>query len=267
MLVKMPMDSLHPEKSSDSLTRGLEILQLLTVCGSSLGLTQLADELDLPKSTTHRLLGILRGLDFIEQHPKTMRYCASAKLFALMYSWAHRFGPNSKLHQTVRDCAAECGASIYLSMLSHRTTYVISAAGLLGDTSALGSEAPVYASSVGKILVASLPPEEWPAYAPNAQDFQGTPQTNLDPEHFYEELRVAKKAGVAWNISEWIGGSVSVAAAVKELSPEPRLAVAIVLPVKNFSPQDSPQMARQIKHVAQKISAILRLRTEEPVNA
>ncbi|MEO7932501.1 MAG: IclR family transcriptional regulator C-terminal domain-containing protein [Chthoniobacterales bacterium] len=240
------------------MTRGLEILQNLAVCGSSLGLTQLAKNMELPKSTTHRLLNILRDLGLIEQHSRTLRYSASARLFALMYGWTHHFGPNALLHQVVRDSAAVYSATVYLCMLADRSTHVISAAGFLGDTAALGSTTPVYASSAGKILVANRPEPEWENYAPANTDLRLTEKTNLDPQCFYRELRIARKEGVAWNLAESADAIVSAAAPVQELLYEPRLAVALVISELDFTVQTRVKMARDVKAIAMKISRILR---------
>lgn len=227
-------------------------MRLMVQAGHSLGVTRLAQELGLPKSSTHRLLRTLCELGFVQRVEPTHRYTLSAEIFDFVHEIASHFGRNLKLDRPLRAAAARLGCSVYLSMLGRRHTYVICGAGEEGNTTRLGSHGPAHASSAGKVLIAQLPETEWARYAPGPGDAPETPYTNRDPAKFFARLREARESGVAWNIRETDKEIVSLAAVVREpFIPVPRLAVALVFRHEQRVHLDDAELVRAIKKLAE----------------
>jgi len=133
-------------------------------------------------------------------------------------------------------------------------TYVVAASGTLGDTFALGEQAPVYASSAGKAVVSQYPRERWVEFAPDATAKKLTKHTNTDPELFYKELERARDSGVAWNHRESSLDAISVAAPIHEPGRDPRFAVAILLPDDQaFFIDDRADLEQRVRKIAKKL--------------
>jgi hypothetical protein len=65
---------------SRSLLFGLIVLVSFPADGSDRGIKEVAAELDLPTSTTHRYAHTLRAIGLLEQDPRSRRYRRSATL-------------------------------------------------------------------------------------------------------------------------------------------------------------------------------------------
>lgn len=233
------------------LTQGIALVRLMVQSGHSLGVTGLAERLDMPKSSVFRLLRSLVELGFVQKIEETKRYTLSADIFDFVHEIASHFGRNLKLDEHLRRAASRLKCTVYLSMLGSRDTYVICGAGDEANTTRLGSHGPAHASSAGKVLVAQLPEVEWARYAPDPAARPVTPYTNRDPAKFLARLAQARDTGVAWNIRESARDIVSLAAAVREpFIPRPRLAVALVLRHDELRYRDQPELEAAVRKLA-----------------
>lgn len=244
-------------ETTKSLAIGLTVLQHLIDTGHSLGVSQIASHLGLAKGSAHRILQTLCDSGFVEQNEENRQYNISPQIFRFLHQLTSQFGPNSKVFDNIRTFAAKHRCSVYLSMLAGRNSFVISASGPYGDTTTLGSEAPAYASSCGKILVAQLPPSEWGKFAPRPEEKPLGRCTNLDTTRFYAELKLAREEGVAWNQRESTLDYCSVAARLNEAKSIQRLAVAILLPYKDWVAQDREDLKKLTLQLAEELSVIL----------
>jgi DNA-binding IclR family transcriptional regulator len=244
------------ERTETPLTQGIDVVRLLLQRGYALGVTQIAAELGMPKSSLHRLLKTLCQIGFLQQNPRSHRYGVDAGIFAFVHEIAAYFGRNMCLDTELRKAAAALGVSgVYIDMLGGRSAYVVCAAGDEGNTLRLGQSSLIHSSSAGKILVAQMSESAWPGYAPRETDETITPHTNLSPERFYAQLRQARECGFAWNIRETSVDHVSVSAVVREpLVKPPRLAVAILLRHDAYVLRDQHELEQSVLALAERLS-------------
>jgi DNA-binding IclR family transcriptional regulator len=248
----MSSPSLRFEKTPLSL--GIQVIRLMVTRGYSLGVTQLAKELGMPKSSIHRLLQTLREIGFVEKSESTQRYTINPDIFEFVHGLATQFGRNLRLEKHLQKVATRLGCSVYLSMLGARETYVVCAAGNEGGTTRLGSHSLAYATSAGKVLVAHLPEESWAHYAPQPNDRPLTSFTNHDIQRFYEQLKEARARRVAWNRRESSSDHVSVATVVREpfIDP-PRLTVALLFRQESLVLRDHKELEDAVFELAEKL--------------
>jgi len=243
------------------LTQGIAVVRLLLQKGYALGVTQIAAELDMPKSSLHRLLQTLCQIGFVQQNEKNHRYGVNPEIFAFVHEVAAHFGRNLSLDEELRKAAARFDASVYLDMLGGRQAWVVCAAGAEGNTMRLGRSGLVHTSSAGKVLVAQMDESLWPAYAPRPDDQLITPHTNLSPERFFAQLRDARKNGYAWNHRETSPDHVSVAAVVREpLVSPPRLAVALLIRHEAYVLRDQHELERSVLQLAETLGRVLAIK-------
>src|SRR5687768_5989155 len=178
------LDDRPVARHHSSMFRGVEALVVLLKAHRSLGITQLADALQLSKSTTHDLAAALCTLGFVDQNPTTRRYAVSPEIFRFLHVVSTEYGPNSAVKPLLRAQARKLKASIVITALCRRATYALCASGLNADTFLLGDNGPAHTSSCGKILVAQRDESEWPEFAPQPGDAPITPYSNLDPQRF-----------------------------------------------------------------------------------
>ncbi len=250
----MPSASVADRPPTTLLNQGIAMVRHLAHSPRSLGVTEIAKQMNLPKSSTFRILTILGELGFVQKGEASGRYSVSPEIFSFVYELTHHFAPTKRFETIMIECAERWRCSVYISMLSGTHSYVVSAMGPTGGTLALGSSCPAYASSAGKIIVAALDESQWPSFAPQPDDAPLTAYTNHEAERFYRELRVAREQGVAWNLRESTESDVSVAALVPEANQPPRLAAALLIPYKDMLTHDKERLAERVRELAQRLT-------------
>lgn len=250
-------DGIMATEHKSSLRLGIVAIGKMLEARRSIGVTELAQHLNIAKSSAHDLLRSLCELGFVEQDPKTARYAISPEIFSFVHQISEQFGVNSKLHLFIRDEAARQRCSIYVGTLSGRHTYILCAAGPVADTTTVGIRTPAFMTSIGRILIAQLPRERWAEFGPQPGDVKLTEWTNLDPKRYLAAVERAAKEGVAWNEQETGRGICSVAAPLPELEGPARRAVAIVHNYSDWVAMDKGELASNVKKLAEKISSLL----------
>src|SRR5580692_7013274 len=155
--------ALREPRFSQSLARGLAILRCFTPERPVLGIADIADELGMSRSTTHRYVITLVALGYLEQGA-SRKYRLGLRVTDLGMSALNSTGLREHAHP-------------YLEELRQRTSYTTSL-GVLDATDVLyidrvrsfrrgqssvelnlhaGSRVPAYCTSIGKLLLASLP--------------------------------------------------------------------------------------------------------------
>lgn len=240
------------------LTQGIALIRLMVRSGYSLGVTQIAHELGMPKSSTFRLLRSLVQLGFVQRIEQHKRYMLSADIFEFVHEIASHFGRNLKLDENLRRASQRIGCSVYICMLGRHETYVICGAGDEANTTRLGQHGPAHSSSVGKVLISQLPESEWMRYSPIGDNRQITPYTNRDPAKFIARIREARKNGLAWNLRETDSNIVSLATTIREpFIPTPRLAVALVMRQEALIHRDTKELETALKDLATELETQL----------
>ncbi|WP_309380927.1 IclR family transcriptional regulator [Cerasicoccus frondis] len=240
-------------ETESPLGQGIAIIRLMVQSGHSWGVTALAQEMGMHKSSTYRLLQVLISLGFVEKIPETRRYTLCADIFDFIHEIAWNFGRNLSMDKRLREAAAELKCSVYLNMLGKRDSYIICGAGDEGNTTRLGSHARAYATSAGKVLIAHRDESTWENYAPALEDKSSliTPYTNIDKQRFFAELREVRKRGIAWNHRECSVAHVSLATIVHEpFIQQPRLAVAFLIPQETLRLRDDLELEHALLELA-----------------
>lgn len=206
---------------SQSSGRGLAILGCFTSQRHVLGVAEIADELGMSRSTTYRFVIVLVALGFLEQ-------CASRK---------YRLGSRSSdLDMSVLNLMGlRVPSRPYLEELRERTSYASSLAVLDGveilyverarsfrcgeyevDSSLrLGSRLPAYCTSMGKVLLASLPEGERRDLIGNVVFLRRGPNTIGGKKALHVELERVVDEGMAVDDEESADGLVSMACPVR----------------------------------------------------
>ncbi|MCG8525884.1 MAG: helix-turn-helix domain-containing protein [Opitutales bacterium] len=237
-----------------NLTEGLDIVSLLVRERRAIGVTQIAEQLGMPKSSTHRVLQTLLQLGFVEQHQVTSLYTINPTIFEFVHDLAMYFAKNIFLEKHLHEAARIYKCSVYLCMLGGLETYIVCGAGDEGNTTRLGCHGPAYTTSAGKILVANYPEDEWPKYAPDVDSVPPTSFSNTDPEQFFMQLREAREKGFAWNRRESSADHYAIASVVREpFVNRPRLAIALLFRSDKMFLYDTNDLEKTVQKIAKKL--------------
>ncbi len=210
-------ESTSPVQSVD---RALRILNYLAAVGEA-GVTQIALDLDVHKSTAFRLVTTLEAHDLVEQAEDRGKYRLGMGLLRLAGATTARLDLVQEARSTTRELAALTGETVNIAVLSGRSAlYVDQAVGAstLQPHQWVGQHVPLHATSNGKILMSELSPE---LLAPLLGDLDRyTERTVTDPDQLRRELAQVRGSGHARAIDELEVGLAALAVPVRNAAGE-----------------------------------------------
>jgi IclR family pca regulon transcriptional regulator len=221
---------LREPRYSQSLERGLAVLTCFTPERPVLGIADIADELRMTRSTTHRYVTTLTALGYLEQGA-SRKYRLGIRVTDLGMSAMSSTG----LRHHARP---------YLEELRQRSQYTVSLAVLDGPEILYvdrlprrqsnielelhtGSRLPAHCTSPGKLLLAYLPEEEQRELLAAMRLNKRGPNTITSKRALLDELGTIREGGVAVDDEELAAGLYAIAAPVRNHAREVVAAVSL----------------------------------------
>jgi IclR family transcriptional regulator, pca regulon regulatory protein len=265
--------SLREPRYSQSLERGLAILGCFTPKRPVLGIADIADDLGMSRSTTHRYVITLVALGYLEQGA-SRKYRLGLRVTDLGMSALNSTGLREHAHP-------------YLEELRQRTSYTVSLAVLEGtdilyvdrvrsfrrgqnqidlDLHA-GSRLPAYCTSMGKLLLANLPDAEQRELIASIKVTKRGPNTITSKKALREELDEVQDAGFAVNDQELAADLYTIAAPVRNEAREVVAAVNLAAHSSMISLEEMVDaLGPHLVSTADRISARLGYRRDDERN-
>ncbi len=242
-----------------SIERAFAVLAALA--DGPIGVTDVAERVDLPKSTAARMLASLAHEGVVEQVPGETRYRLGPRLVTL----AARIRPTRSLAPLARPAlealAAQAGEAAGLSVADGRMVHYVDQVGNANPVSVrdwTGSRIPLHAVPSGQVLLAHASPAFVQRYLGRPME-AFTPRTLTTAESLLSRMRAIRRDGYAWAIEEFDEGISSVAAPVADASGEVVAAVHLHGPSYRFPPAGADAaLADQVVTTAARIAGNLR---------
>ncbi|HSZ70102.1 MAG TPA: IclR family transcriptional regulator [Solirubrobacteraceae bacterium] len=237
-----PLDPEHPGRFSSSLVAGLAMLTCFTPEHPVRGIADMADALDLGRSTTHRYATTLVTLGYLEQGP-SRKYRLSSRVSDFGLSLLDSMVVRRQAREHLRELRARTGRTVGLAILdagevsyidrwqgSRRGQYAID----LGV--GLGSRLPIHCSAAGKALLARLPEAEQRELLAKLRLPRRTGKTITTKSALRAELEeIVAADGLAVEDEELLSGRRALAAAVLDEQGRPLAAVELAVPESAYT--------------------------------
>jgi len=262
--------SLREPRYSQSLERGLAILICFTPERPVLGIADIADDLGMSRSTTHRYVITLVALGYLEQGA-SRKYRLGLKVTDLGMAALNSTGLREHAHE-------------YLEELRQRTSYTTNLAVLDGAEIlyvdrvrsfrrgqskidlglAPGSRLPAYCTAMGKLLLAYLPEEEQRELITEMKLTKQGPNTITSKKALLSELDEIQSEGFAVNDEELAPELHSIAAPVRNEAREVVAAVNLAAHTSMISLSELVDaLSPHLVSTADRISARLGYRRDD----
>jgi len=200
-----------------SVDRAVAILEILARDGEA-GVTEVARELDVHKSTASRLLAALDRHELVTQDTARGRFRLGIGIVRLAGAAGRRLDVIQESRPVCRALATEVGETVNLAILSGRDAlYLDQVAGpaALSPHNWPGKRIPLHATSDGKVLLAYLSEAELAGcLTPPLRRFTDRTITTLD--EFSPVLAEVRRRGYATAVDEFEAGLTAVAAPVRD---------------------------------------------------
>jgi IclR family transcriptional regulator, pca regulon regulatory protein len=236
--------------ASQSLERGLAILSAFSPDRPALGISELARELSLTRSTTHRYVATLASLRYLEQDAATRRYRLGPRVLDLGFSVLGSLELREIAAPHLRQLTDTTGHTSNLAIRDDTDVILIDRVrGRPGPYHHLefslhvGSRLPSYCSATGKALLAFLPRADLDRLLERIELVQRGPRTLTDKKSLSAELEQIRRTGIATNDEELESALRSIAAPVRSRSGQVVAAVNVSIP---WSPAPISDLVTQL---------------------
>ena len=180
------------------------------------GVTELANELDHSKSTVYSHLQTLEEENVIIK--ESDGYRLSLRILDMATHVREQVGNHDVISNEVDKLAEETDEIAQFGIEEHgKVSYLYKATGdqAVETRSRIGTQAPMYSTSLGKTILAYLPPQRTEEIVQSTEFEKRTPQTITSPEELYDALDEIVEQGYAIDDEENIQGLRCVSAPVK----------------------------------------------------
>jgi IclR family KDG regulon transcriptional repressor len=234
-----------------SLARGLKILELLGQSQEGMSISELAQILELDKSSASRLASTLANYGYAQKDPSTQRYHLGLQILKLSRSFL--FHP--PLHEVARpflvqlmEQTGECshlavpvqGSALCIDQVESPATLRVNVE--------IGQSLPLHCTALGKVLLAfgGLPvPETLKRY---------TPHTILDINALRQHLQIIRQQGYATDNEEYDLGVRCLAVPVYDFQRAVIAAIGISSPSLRMTPDNLPRLAILVQTIGKTLS-------------
>lgn len=201
--------------SVQSVDRALTILGILARLGEA-GVTEIAGELGVHKSTAFRLVATLESHGMVEQNDERGKYRLGVGVLRLAGATTARLDVVQEARPICRKLAADSGETVNIAVLSDRSAlYLDQVAGqsALQSHNWVGQHIPLHATSNGKVLLSGLSPDEIDSRLPRLPSY--TAETVTTKAKLRRELSEVREQGYAVAVDELEVGLTAIAAPIR----------------------------------------------------
>lgn len=198
-----------------SVDRALEILEVLARVGEA-GITEVAAELGVHKSTAFRLVATLEQHRLVEQSGDRGKYRLGVGLLRLAGATTARLDLVQEARPLARQLASETGETVNIAVLSESSAlYLDQVAGssALQPHNWVGQHIPLHATSNGKVLLSGLEPARLDEVLGSLAAY--TDHTIIRKKALRSELDRVREQGYAVAVDELEVGLTAVAAPIR----------------------------------------------------
>lgn len=239
--------------------RALETLEILAR-KNHFAVSEVMTELDLPKTSAHRLVNNLETFGYLESGLESGKYQAGPKLLELALGVLASSVYQSPVHTLLVELARKTDETCSLGVIKgSEIIYVDSAISKSPLTLYFerGHKAPLHCTSSGRIFLADMPDRLLTAYLMSGPWEQVTPNTIIDPDHLRREVQKTRDMGYAVNDSEFVLGVVGVAVPVYDLNGRVIACLSVSAPHVRKSLADMINAVTLLQATSDKITRVL----------
>jgi DNA-binding IclR family transcriptional regulator len=242
-----------------SIERAFAVLGALT--DGPIGVTEVADRVDLPKSTAARMLTSLAREGAVEQLPGETRYRLGPRIESLATGLVAARNLAAIARPHLAELAAAIGEAAGLSVPERDVMHYVEQVDSdqpVGVRDWTGSRIAMHAVSSGLAVLALRPPADVEQLLGGPLE-RFTDRTMTDPDELRARLRRIQLDGYAWTNGEYAEGIASVAAPIADANGEAVAAVHVHGPAYRFPAAGrEAALGLQVTTAANRIARTLR---------
>jgi DNA-binding IclR family transcriptional regulator len=242
-----------------SVERAVKILTVLARNGGA-GVTELARELGVHKSTAFRLVTTLEHGGLVEQTDIRGRYHLGMGILRLASATTARLNVVAEARPICRNLSLATGETVNIAVLSERSALYLdqfAGASALQPHNWVGQHIPLHATSNGKVLLSSLAEDELDLMLASLPLPKYTDKTITDETQLRHELGIVRRQGFAVAIDEMEVGLSALATPIQNAHGETVASLSLSGPTFRLSESRIMEALPRLTSAGEEISTRL----------
>lgn len=247
----------HAPKLIASVQRAVDILNLFDYTRVELGTTDIARELNLPKSTISGLAQTLEWNGLLERNPATRKYRLGYKLAEYAGILLNQTDLRQLAMPYLEELLDWCNESVNLAVPDKADMVYIErlyGTNSLGVRSEIGKREPAHSTALGKAVLAYTSPTGIQDLLKEIKFIPRTPRTITNSDALLDNLALTRQQGYALDDEENEIGGRCVAASILDHRREPVAAISISAPIQRLPVERIPEYGGKVIEAARAIS-------------
>lgn len=244
---------------NSSTSKAMKILMEIGESETGKGVTELANALDMNKSTVYRFLATLEDEGYLMKNEKTQEYEYAMGMFELSYRVIGRMNWHNMAKPYLYDLMKKTGETIHLGVEDNgEIIYIdkVDTENTIGMYSKIGRRSPIYCTGIGKAILSFLPQEHISKILNEHELVKFTNNTITDINDLTKELKEIKLIGYAIDNEEHEMGVRCVAAPILDFKNNVLGAISIAGPSYRINEERLQELAIQVKETSKIISKL-----------
>ncbi|MDX2962846.1 IclR family transcriptional regulator [Streptomyces acidiscabies] len=239
-----------------SVDRAISVMEILAQRGEA-GVSEVAAEIEVHKSTAFRLLGALEARGLVEQAGERGKYRLGFGIVRLAGAVTGRIDITQQARPICERLAEEIGETVNIAVLQEQyaiNLYQVRGPGAVAVHNWVGQLTPLHATSSGKVLLASLAATDRAALLAETGLKKLTPRTITAKTKLEKNLAESLERGYAYTLEELEVGLHAMAAPVRGRDGEVIAALSASGPAYRFTENRLHEFAPVLLKGAEEIS-------------
>ncbi|NHM31448.1 IclR family transcriptional regulator [Neobacillus terrae] len=248
------------ENMVKSVSRALDIITLVSMKKGGLGVTEIAKQIDINKSSVYRILSTLVQYGYVEQDEDTGRYKLGYKFLEISSKLLDSIDLRAEAKPFLKQLENETNEVIHLVVYDQgEVVYIEKLEGneTLRMHSKVGKRAPMHCTSVGKAILAHLPSSNVLDILDRKGMALHTDKTITNKEDFMRELADVKRNGYALDLEENEYGITCIAVPIFDHLGKVIAAASISGPTMRMTEDRLKHLQARMLYIGKQISVRL----------
>lgn len=239
-----------------AIDRAVMILKCFSEKRQEIRLSEIADELDLNRSTAHGIISTLKYHGLIDQDEVTQKYRLGLFLMELGNIINNSLDIRNISTPIIEEVCNEIEETVHIGKLdNHEVVYIdkIESTQSMRIFTTVGARNPAYSTGVGKVMLAYLEEDELlKAFPENMEKF--TEKTIIDKDELMAELEKIRAKGYSMDNEENIDGLTCVAAPIFDQFGIVKYGISVSGPTIRMTEEKISNTIKLVKKAAKQIS-------------
>ncbi|NLA82791.1 MAG: IclR family transcriptional regulator [Clostridiaceae bacterium] len=182
------------------LDRALSIIETLATAESGMGLSDIAERTELPKSTVHRILRTYCERHYVERNSDSGLYMLGYKYVELASIYLNALNLKTEAAPVMHELAMYFNATSYLGVFENNEVMYLECIEKIHHLRTyrqIGKREQLYCTALGKVLLSGFSKPQFEAVAKSLRFERLTPNTIITIADLEDEVEHARKYGYA----------------------------------------------------------------------